>query len=155
MGLFYRLGSGDGYLRYTDIIEDDGCYRYWWTNLLFINNLFPWFMADTCLGWVWYLANDFQFFLISPCLIACYCKNRVKGYRCILWMLLILPVIPFVTSFVVDLPPGMMYDGDLIYERPWSRFAPYGVGAILGLMYFEYTSGEIQNTRATRWFSMV
>ena len=40
------------------------CGKYWWYNILYINN----FNVSTipCIGHNWYLANDMQFFLLSP-----------------------------------------------------------------------------------------
>lgn len=31
---------------------------------------------------------------------------------------------------------------NLVYMRPWTRFATYGVGAIFGFMYFEYKNDQ-------------
>ena len=45
------------------------CSKYWWTNLLYINNLYPWMAEDECMGWTWYLANDMQFYVISPLIL--------------------------------------------------------------------------------------
>ena len=67
--------------------QNFNCANYWWRNLLNINNFFKvaaptvacslrtiWvkncdlaIQEETmCAGWTWYLANDFQFFLVSP-----------------------------------------------------------------------------------------
>ena len=40
------------------------CPKFWWRNLLNINNLWP--ESEMCAAWTWYLADDFQFFLYSP-----------------------------------------------------------------------------------------
>ena len=40
------------------------CDKYWWYNILYINNFKQ--DAGLCVGHVWYLANDMQFFLLSP-----------------------------------------------------------------------------------------
>ena len=45
------------------------CSKFWWTNFLYINNLYPWKFNDQCLVWTWYLANDMQFFVISPLML--------------------------------------------------------------------------------------
>ncbi|XP_068737951.1 nose resistant to fluoxetine protein 6-like isoform X2 [Montipora capricornis] len=45
------------------------CEKYWWTNLLYINNFYPTNSGNQCLGWSWYLANDMQFYIISPLVI--------------------------------------------------------------------------------------
>lgn len=45
------------------------CSKVWWTHILFINNFYeidP--KINDCMGWTWYLANDFQFFLLVPLL---------------------------------------------------------------------------------------
>jgi len=73
------LGNGPYYKNGWGIFTEQ-CGTYWWTNFLFINNLYPWGMGEGCIGWVWYLANDFQFFLMSPPIIYAYCKNRKLGY---------------------------------------------------------------------------
>ncbi|KAL0132838.1 hypothetical protein PUN28_000500 [Cardiocondyla obscurior] len=43
------------------------CPKYWWRNLLYINNFFSF---DTmCMKWSWYLANDMQFYIIAVILL--------------------------------------------------------------------------------------
>lgn len=41
------------------------CQQEWWQHLLFITTLYQ----DSklkCVGWDWYLANDMQFFVLTP-----------------------------------------------------------------------------------------
>lgn len=47
------------------------CGSYWWSSLIFISNIVPW-NDIPCMSWFWYLANDFEFFLISPIIIFAY-----------------------------------------------------------------------------------
>uniref|UniRef100_A0A672MI47 Nose resistant to fluoxetine protein 6-like n=1 Tax=Sinocyclocheilus grahami TaxID=75366 RepID=A0A672MI47_SINGR len=51
------------------IAEDEvySCKKYWWSNLLLINNLFT--ITDICAPWTWYLSIDFQFYATTPFLI--------------------------------------------------------------------------------------
>ena len=51
------LGDGPVY-KPQAIAVAAGCKDYWWSNLLYINNMVPWNLLDECFGWVWYLAND-------------------------------------------------------------------------------------------------
>jgi hypothetical protein len=47
--------------------EDDHCeanQHTWWMYLLYLSNFIP--IHQMCVGWSWYLANDMQFYLISP-----------------------------------------------------------------------------------------
>ncbi|KAK2142229.1 hypothetical protein LSH36_983g00109 [Paralvinella palmiformis] len=61
--LFHHLGTGPVYPE----TDDPNCMKNWWQNLLYINNLFT--QSEGCMGWMWYLANDMQFFIISPLII--------------------------------------------------------------------------------------
>ncbi|GBN43894.1 hypothetical protein AVEN_269142-1, partial [Araneus ventricosus] len=56
------LGSGPLWPDY-DVIPS--CKDNWWWNMLYINN-FQALFFDQCMEWSWYLANDMQFYVISP-----------------------------------------------------------------------------------------
>ncbi|XP_052090752.1 nose resistant to fluoxetine protein 6-like [Mytilus californianus] len=56
------LGSGPMWL--TNGFEKKYCKDTWWWNLLYINNFKT--AAEECFGHAWYLANDMQFYVISP-----------------------------------------------------------------------------------------
>ena len=80
---------------------------------------------------MWYLANDMQFFLITPLLLFFYCKMRIAGYLCIGAIM--------VTS--ASLTAWWTAEGNDIkdwYDKPWERVVAYMQGILLGLMYFEY-----------------
>ncbi|XP_052816345.1 nose resistant to fluoxetine protein 6-like [Mya arenaria] len=57
-----------------------GCRKFWWTNLLYVNNYVH--TDDTCLGWSWYLANDMQFYIISPLILLPLFYNVFAGAAC-------------------------------------------------------------------------
>ncbi len=70
-------GEGPMFYMYSSMTE---CKKYWFWHVTFLNNLIPWSSQDTCLPWTWYLANDFQFFLLLPILSSLYFKNRKWFY---------------------------------------------------------------------------
>jgi hypothetical protein len=78
---FLVLYGGDGPLFYQ-YHDKTNCQRFWFWHFVFLNNLVPWNEQDTCLPWTWYLANDFQFFLLVPILVAYYAdqEKRSKFY---------------------------------------------------------------------------
>lgn len=45
---------------YSYIKVKDTCGKYWWTNILYVNNFIPSVWADQCFLWGWYLAVDMQ-----------------------------------------------------------------------------------------------
>jgi len=120
--------------------------QYWWTNLLFINNLIPFTRKSECIGWLWYLANDFQFFLMTPPIIYAYCKNRKVGYLVAALLVVISMVVngALTLAFNVSVLWGsadMGFNGnDSMVTKPWSRMGVYFVGGMLGLSFFEYTN---------------
>lgn len=48
--------------------------RYWWRNLLFINNFYP--LSEVCLSWSWYLSVDFQCFTIGTIILIIFTNNK-------------------------------------------------------------------------------
>lgn len=62
MLLYWKImplfGSGPTFFRYYEKQADE-CNSWWWTHLLYINNLHPWNALEDCMGWTWYLPNDF------------------------------------------------------------------------------------------------
>ncbi|XP_039252326.2 nose resistant to fluoxetine protein 6-like [Styela clava] len=65
VGFYSKLGDGPmwpNHVNGTSAI----CHQYWWTNLLYINNLYPTQLNGECFALAWYLANDMQFFLLAP-----------------------------------------------------------------------------------------
>jgi len=52
------------------------CAKYWWTNLIYVNNVYPFHKPAQCYGVSWYLPNDMQFFLLLPAFVLL--RNRVS-----------------------------------------------------------------------------
>ena len=148
-GMFLIPYLGDGpYYRTGWEFMIDNCKKYWWTNLLFINNIHPWNNVDECIGWVWYLANDFQFFIMTPPIIYAYCKNRKAGiitiFILIISSMLVNGIITAIYNLSITLSGGggKIEGGNVLYSKPWARMGAYFVGALFGISYFEYICKE-------------
>ena len=51
---------------------------YFWTNFLFVNNPYPYDNTESDQCFVsWYLANDMQFYALSPALILAFLRKRL------------------------------------------------------------------------------
>ena len=71
-----HLGSGPFWYQWENFLEP--CRRYWWTNIMFLNNFLPWSTptTNTCFYHSWYLAVDVQlFFIFAPWLVILYRRN--------------------------------------------------------------------------------
>ena len=101
--IYPHIDNGTNFDWVKNIIVDN-CSWYWWSNFLFINNIVPWSENDECMAWVWYLANDMQFFIISPFLISLYFKNWKAGYILICSLIVITCIIPFTLSMIYKIP---------------------------------------------------
>eukprot|EP00808_Paulinella_micropora_P030423 g41336.t1 len=130
-----------GYLPYGPLAyqirenaPDQLCNKYWWTNLLFINNLWPGTLKEECMGWTWYLANDFQFSIILlPLVCTAYWAREKLG-----WTVLVLLFLSSFGSMVAiaqtnQLQVNVPSDDymNLIYIKPWTRAPAYLVGPLL------------------------
>ncbi len=128
------------------------CRKYWWTNLFYINNLYPWKLGDQCLGWGWYLANDMQFYIIAPTmLIAAYYLLPVAIIIALAFVLSGFTVDGFLTGYFdfqgnelssiaykyVGRPNITQAYTDAIYGKPWDRISPYIVGLALGYVLYK------------------
>ena len=129
------------------------CNKYWWTNLLYINNLYPWRMTDGCIYWSWYLANDMQFYVLSPLIIIPFYFFFPLGLAISAVVILVCLVITgtlagiydhqanqlsnFAYNYMPNTSVDVTYD-NLLYIKPWHRVAPYVVGLILGYVLYRF-----------------
>ncbi|KAG7197537.1 hypothetical protein KM043_017647 [Ampulex compressa] len=109
----------------------NSCAKYWWRNLLYINNLFR---AETmCVSWSWYLSNDMQFFIIGIFLlnlmsIYLYAAMIILG-GLLFGSILLTGYISYIYEYVPTL--DTQYQNlDLLYYPPWTRIGPYIVGIL-------------------------
>ncbi|CAL1261973.1 unnamed protein product [Larinioides sclopetarius] len=137
------LGSGPLWPDYNVI---PSCRDNWWRNMLYINNFQT--MHDQCMDWTWYLANDMQFYVISPLFLITLWRRPKVGYS----LLGLFFCITFAWNFGVtyenygidskqrkDLLLGninkMYYRivdyGNILYTKPYTRIGPYLVGVLL------------------------
>ena len=126
-----------------------GCSKYWWANMMFINNFLPEKDEDECFGITWYIANDFQFFLIGPLITYLYYKSNKKF---LIWPI---SLVTFITLFILSSSIAYHYNVSVnplksqeidgvkttfryFYVKPYIRFPPYLQGILLGLLYYHF-----------------
>jgi len=130
--------------------EINNCKKDWWTNILYINNL-KW-VSDTqpmCMPVSWYLANDMQFFLISPLIIYPIWRYPAFGLGAgILW-LIAGTIIPIMIVYFNDFPLSVSFmTGETFsyysnfYVVPWCRFQPYVTGILFGWLLHKMRSQQ-------------
>jgi len=137
----------DGPFGVTDV-QLSTCDKYWWYNLLYINNL----NVDTmnCVGHVWYLANDMQFFILAPIMLYAFKKNKYFGLgACAVFMIINIGSLIGITikddsGILLTTMGETMAD---IYIKPWCRIGPYVIGLIAGYFLHDFE----KESRTIKW----
>ena len=141
------FGKGHGWNAFVgpDSAQMKNCERYWWTNLLYVNNFYPWRLNDECMGWSWYLANDMQFYMLAPLIIIplyyFFPVGLVVAGLFLVGSTIASGVIASTNGYTASyIPPvNVTNDGesDDIYVKPYCRVPPYLVGLILGFLIYK------------------
>lgn len=139
-GVLWNMQRPDG----SSCVDNTGaapCNKYWWTNLLFIQNFIPAYTASgtTCYGHSWYLAVDMQIYLTAPFFSVAYSYAARWG-----WLLLGLAALlsigtPMAMVWVHNYIPDTLLGGAEVYTadyaNPISRAAPFLAGIAFGWLW--------------------
>ncbi|XP_050472218.1 nose resistant to fluoxetine protein 6-like [Bombus huntii] len=115
------------------------CSKYWWTNLLYINNFYHW--NDVCLIWSWYLPNDMQFFIFGTFLLILSSTHHNLATGLGVFSIVFSIVSVAYNGYIINYQPSIdeLYNSwtDL-YIRPWCRIPPYLIGMATCLLLTKY-----------------
>ncbi|XP_055503213.1 O-acyltransferase like protein [Leucoraja erinacea] len=135
------------------------CRRSWWTNLLFINNFI--LIDQQCMGWTWYLANDFQFHITTPIFIFLLFRNKVLMFALAGFLLMASFIVTALISWFFKLPIGLHIDARLLshgeyniqyYTKPYCRYGPFLIGIMLGILLHQKKTSLLTKTSVlTGW----
>ncbi|XP_076092316.1 O-acyltransferase like protein-like [Mytilus galloprovincialis] len=131
------LGSGPMWA--NDGFNNQHCKDTWWWNLFYINNFKT--AAEECFAHAWYLANDMQFYVISPPILLALYYSKIAGTIVTLILWVGTAIATAVISVQKDLRVNPMSGGDYFdayYQMPYCRIGPYLVGMYTG--YILYTT---------------
>ena len=142
MLIYYKIlpfyGAGPFVVRFQNSVFRR-CDKLWWTQLLYIQNFYPFDSDEVCMGWSWYLGNDMCFFLVSPIILIMYDKSKRIGWTILIALFTTSTAITCYLIYHFDL--GLyIYDKHFqdyaywAYSKPYTRIGAYLVG--LGAAFF-------------------
>ncbi|XP_071854821.1 nose resistant to fluoxetine protein 6-like [Apostichopus japonicus] len=144
--LLIHIGNGPDKIEFLQSAKKV-CAENWWANFLYINNLVPYpGSVNLCMGWSWYLANDMQFFIITPAILILLFRPNLKkiGIGSVVGIAMMSCLITTILSGYWGYPLGnypIPYnnrtasyppDADRTYAKPWCRIQAYMVGVFVG-----------------------
>ncbi|XP_013404100.1 nose resistant to fluoxetine protein 6-like [Lingula anatina] len=129
---------GSGPMWNGKLHDGEFCANNWWTNLLYLNNVIN--NKEQCFDLSWYIANDFQFYVVAPLfLIPLYLKPMIG----VLLLLLGIVACGLAAAFTLVGMEGDMHlfgNPDFFadyYILPWCRISPYLVGLMVGYILYK------------------
>lgn len=144
---FVPSGSGGPFfVRYQESISRR-CDPTWWTELLYIQNFYPFNSDDVCMGWTWFLANDMVFFVIALPLIVLFARCKSAG-----WI-----ASGVLAAASIGLTVWLVYQYHLsiyifdttytrysfyAYSKPYCRLPAYLVGVVCGAYLWKVERGD-------------
>ncbi|XP_067940094.1 nose resistant to fluoxetine protein 6-like [Watersipora subatra] len=132
---------------------DLNCKNNSWATLLYVNNIYQ--SGSECAAWSWYLANDFQFFLVCPFIVGLIYWKETVGVLVSIATILLSCIVSVIVTVQRDLglslvgaaeqsPQAMLSSTWFIYYyvTPWTRYQAYGVGVLFGYIIWK-TKGKL------------
>ncbi|GAB0098619.1 nose resistant to fluoxetine protein 6-like [Sergentomyia squamirostris] len=112
---------------------EENCTKYWWRNVLFINNFFP--FSELCLTWSWYLSVDLQCFAITTVCLIIWSHSQRLATAIFIGIFLAATLFNSYLGYILNF--DFTYDVefssiDLLYTPVWSRIPTYFCGVLAG-----------------------
>ncbi|XP_013404080.1 nose resistant to fluoxetine protein 6 [Lingula anatina] len=128
---------GRGPMSARSIYDQQFCEWNWWTNLIYVNNVVK--NKELCFGLSWYIANDFQFYILAPLFLLPLYWKPVVGILLIILAMGAYAVGATFTLLGIENPrimsnPNFLTD---FYILPWCRIGPYLVGLVVGFILYK------------------
>jgi len=138
-----KLYDGPVYYRF-DFLQL-GCGDYAYANFLYTNNFVD--TAHRCMPWTWYLACDFQLFIIVPFLSYIVARSKKIGLLSLFGLFIFSVVLQASIIQYYHLDPNMLEMSyvdytEKFYYPSYCRCLPYFVGIFLGWMYLSHAKKD-------------
>lgn len=138
------ISDGPIYYRIYQMVNEY-CGQIWYMVLLFASNFRR--LEQNCLDYTWYVAIDFQLFLVAPFIVFLYSKKKLLGVIVPLIIIVGCAIGTIIVAFKYDVWASMnKYNKDYeekYYERPYTRAGSYMLGILAGYFFYEHKEGKL------------
>lgn len=125
------------------------CSKYWWRNILYINNFFS--REEMCMSWSWYLSNDMQFFILGTFLLLLSSSYFILSTIILVIVLVSSWILTGYISYSYGYIPTLdeqLAMLNVLYDPPWTRVGPYLIGMCTGYI-LVHLRGKLNISRRT------
>ena len=137
-----HVGSGPIWLFMDDV---NHCEKYWWTNILYINNFYPISFLNGCYPVTWYMADVMQFFIISPIFLLLLYHCWQIGFSTMGCIMLASIAIIGTLSGILNLNANINESNaqsqqnyyNILYTKPYCKINAYLIGVLLGFVLYK------------------
>jgi len=105
------------------------------------------------MGWTWFLANDMQFYLITPIFALLFRKNRVLAYSLVGVLIVASTAANWMLAVHYNLSPMNPNDdvfNSVLYNKPYTRIPAYLQGVIIAYM-LQDEDRDLSSNRIVRY----
>ncbi|CDW76528.1 UNKNOWN [Stylonychia lemnae] len=120
------------------------CDRYWWTQLLFIGNYYPFYGEATmgCMYWSWFIQGDVQMFVLIPVYLAIYRKSKKVSIIFMSLLMMMSVGICMQQTYEYNLKAGSFalenfHLFSTLFNKPYVKFPFHCSGVMFGIFYIE------------------
>ena len=130
----------------------NNCDKLWWSKIFLVENITFYHTydedANLCMMVTWYIAAEFQMYLVAVITLIVYVKRRKIGFT----LMIALICQSFALAIANCLKYNFVYPATnlnkywyFFYINPYVRWYPLFIGVVWGLLYYEYSKLRKKN----------
>nr|XP_006824764.1 PREDICTED: nose resistant to fluoxetine protein 6-like [Saccoglossus kowalevskii] len=141
-----------GPFKYYHMESLEYCYDNVWSNLLYINNLYPYpgSLAEQCGAWWWFMGCLMQFYIVTPLILILVHRKPIIGFStigiliamCVCCTVALAEAYEIPVTLTQSLQGGLseldMTFSQYVYSKPYTRMTPYLIGIIVAYAIVKY-----------------
>lgn len=157
------IGSGPVWNYYDTLVKP--CGTYWWTNVLWINNIYPREFNDKCLPWTWFVPAYIQLSMVLPPFVALYKFIESKFFLGIIFLLImILSLLAnFMFTYFSNYGATMIMSEEFyakVFMTPIYHFTSFFYGIAMSIVYIRFRKerghvSALRNSISSRLIEMI